>query len=125
MPGHSREYLATKFSPEVIRDAFLAFDALVAAPAGATPQPYRSNSIVTSNGDQWLHDSLDEFYGDYRRDITAAMIRSSHPYEQEMVLQFETTKIPGVTRIFVRLPKRSDVEQSSRSLRQRERRRRS
>ena len=82
-----KEYRRTRFSADVLKDASSAFRHQV-DPSGQRTAKYRLSVEVDDS--KWFHDSLEEFYADYRRSNGGASYAEELDYSDELIVRLYT-----------------------------------
>jgi hypothetical protein len=103
----SREYILTKFTPDVIKLALVKVQELL--PKKHIESFSVRALVVQLNEETWNHDSIEEFYSDYRKDIKNAHIHAFSVlsgHEVELALNY----YPEGTNISVEASSRAEIE---------------
>jgi predicted nucleotide-binding protein len=103
MPEKSKRYDRVIFTPEVIAEAAAMVRKDVPAKTTAWG---RTLSIEVAVGEQWEHDSEEEFFADYRKGFVSAQFGGWWGNAHRVTIW----AYKDYTRIGVRMPSRADVE---------------
>lgn len=92
------------FSADVIKEASVNFDKRVSGAVGDINP--RGRYVIETQGDDWTHDSEEEFFADYRRGTRNAVYQREYGIDYGLRLQV----FDGGTSVAVEAPNRSDIE---------------
>jgi len=105
MPEKEKRYDRVIFAPEVIKDAV---DMLVSTlPQNKRELPREILNIKLPSGEEWSHDSEEEFFADYRQGFQRALFEKVYS-THECILRLSAYNEDTV--VSVKMPSRPDVE---------------
>ena len=107
MPKKEKYYDRVIFTPEVIKEAVNVLETTL--PDEERKLKHHALEVALSTGEQWSHDTEDEFFSDYRKKFTEAHFFKFYENAQISFI-VHTVSIAQYTRASVELPSRADVQ---------------
>ncbi|MBA7645012.1 hypothetical protein ES703_52764 [subsurface metagenome] len=107
MPTKEKTYNRVIFTPEVIKEAV---DVLVATlPDKERQLSFEKLEIKLSAGENWAHDTENEFFADYRKDFEHARFRKNYE-KADIIFAISSGSYNQGTRVSIEMASRADVE---------------
>jgi predicted nucleotide-binding protein len=107
MPEKKKTYERVIFTPEVIKEAAGVLEATL--PDEKRKLRFETLEIELSSGEEWSHDSEEEFFADYRKGFVEAMFRKTYE-KADIMFHVYLSNYEQFTRVSIEMPSRADVE---------------
>jgi hypothetical protein len=107
MPTKKKTYHRIIFTPEVIKEAREVLEATL--PHEKRKLRLETLEIELSSGEEWAHDSEEEFFADYRKGFEEATFRKCYE-KADMIFHAYLRSYEQFTRVSIEMPSRTDVE---------------
>ena len=107
MPTKTKRYERVIFTSEVIKKAEQVLVATL--PDEERKFKFQTLEIESSTGEEWLHDTEDEFFADYRKDFSHATFGKYYE-KASMLFRVFLLSYEQYTNVSIKMPSRADVE---------------